>query len=588
MSALSSIPNAITTQSRFGRAERVWVGIGALVCLLSTWIFTGYRYEAWPQPGLLQYVAKFSGELQGDWFIGTPTPHWAIAHFLGLLPYEAVKVAVLILWALTVYTLFLGVLLLAIELGASVSSSVIGGLLIIPTGLGGVGSSEILLLGFYPTGPAFVLGLFSFLSLIKRRYSISGILAGLACVAHPHFGVLIVLALLPWVLAGSARQISVGLRFVVPCVLIGGPLVIGLIASHGDASMTPREVYEFLGVVRLPHHMTYSFFPVSEWLRTGMWISVIALCVLLSRANLTRAWQGIGAVTTTICLICAAGAISSASGELTMIFNAQTARLSAFIPLFGCVCAASTLTTLAPRFVGPLLAGVLVAALFVLEMPVAGPLSSSLSLAISALEALMVLMLIGGIVCVRFVARNPIASASAASFRIASATALLPIVIAVAVLWVQSPAKGVGASPAEASLRDIAKKANSETEPGQLVLASPSLDGLRLFSLRPDVVEFGSARLGRGDAEWRRRVEVLTGSPKILAVQPFGTDISARLAAIDDAYRKVMEHSAGPICEFHAKLIITDKATRLPRWLVPIYSNGVYVLSKPRNGLCQA
>ena len=85
--------------------------------------------------------------------------------------------------------------------------------------------------------------------------------------------------------------------------------------------------------------------------------------------------------------------------------------------------------------------------------------------------------------------------------------------------------------PEQAAEIDVEKQAAFLVPSGALVIAPPTLDGFRSTALRPDVVEFGSIRLGKGDAEWRQRMLDLTGDARVLDPHAFPLGTADRLGS---------------------------------------------------------
>ncbi|HEY0631819.1 MAG TPA: DUF6798 domain-containing protein [Thermoleophilaceae bacterium] len=569
---------------------RPWqIALGTVALSLASWLYLGYVYEIWPQPGFLAHVMAFNGQLRGDWFTSLPPGHWAIDHVLGWLPGGALEPAVLVLWLGTLVVLWLGVLLIAESLGASVPAAVTAGLLLIPTHIGGFGVSEALFQFFYPNSLAFALSICAIAAVLRERYVIAGVLVGVGITVHPGLGPLAVPLVAPilvfvgWRSAGRTRA-ALGplLRFGAPAAIVGAPAIAQLMLHQtAGAQLGAQEVYRFLTVVRQPHHMLYSAFPLLEYLRTGIWVAGLLAALWIIR-DLAAA-RLVAFMALTIAVVCGLGSIASQTGWPLLLVEAQTSRLSAYLVLFAAIAIVAALVRLA----GAAWAAGLAAAVFLLgpwaldrveaKFPAWAP-----HVDISTVEAGLMLAVLAAVAIV--VRWRP----SVARWRLAIPVAALVLAATAVSLLVERSARRPVRSASDGALLDVARHARTFTDPGELVLTPPTLDGFRAYALRPDVVEFGSIRLGQGDAEWKQRVLDLTGDPTILEPGSLGTDLAARQALMDSAYAKQVDSSPAVLCKYRAHLVLTTVQTPVPRWLVPVYDNELYRLLGIRSGTCRS
>jgi hypothetical protein len=347
--------------------------------------------------------------------------------------------------------------------------------------------------------------------------------------------------------------------------------------------MSGREVYELMGIVRQPHHMTYSYFPESEWGRTILWTIVFgASAALLHRVRAVRA---LVLVVLGIALLCGAGAWSSAHGEPLILFLAQTARLTSFVPALAMVCAAAALFQLGRGFAIPVLVGI-----FLISPRATADLggwfpSVSGWVTLSAVEAGLVLVALGAFFAASRVSRPWALRLRQPSPRLAAVLGATAIVVAFASLLVLRDDRSRPRPPEEIAAEDIGHHAQALVPPGTLVVTPPTLDGFRWTALRPDVVEFGSTRLGKGDLEWSRRVVALTG-PLALDPRSFGTDEKKRAAYMDRTYEQKITSSRKPICAYKGKFVVAFAGFKPPSWLRPVYRNSSFELLRVRPGTC--
>jgi hypothetical protein len=565
-------------RQRLGTAVGFALGVGAL--MLATWLYQGYQYEVWPQPGFLSYVLNFSGELQNDWFTSLPAAHWAIDHLLALVPHGKLDEAVLGLWLVFLAVVWASFLSICRSLGAPVYAGVAAGLVLILTRIGGFGVSEVLFEFFYPNTLSFAIAVGAVALILLRRYALAGAALGLSVMVHPGLGPLAVGAIAPAALFAEGRPTRRHvLRFGVPLVAIAALPTIQLLADQlAGGTLTPQERFDFLTVVREPHHILYSAFTDLEYVRTFLWAAVLGVSLfLLRRVPEVRpvVW-----VTGTIVLACVLGATASAIGWPLLFVTAQTSRLSALAVLLAVAAAAAALSRVDSRVATVSLAGTfLLAPLFYDRLfAQAGRLLEYVST--SALAALFVL----GALVVATAARGPLrrrgqvpATAVVAGLALAGAGASL--------LAERADRKPVQ-PPLAVAWKQIAEVANGEVPPGGTVLTPPDQDGFSMYSERASVVEFGSIRLGEGEDEWRRRMLDVTGNPDVLEPDSVGTDVVARLQLLADSYDRQVTTSTLPICRYGVDAVVTRGGTPIPDWLTDIYYNGAYTLSTVNPGTC--
>ena len=111
----------------------------------ATYLWYGYRYGVWPQPAVLEYVLRFSGQLKGDWNTSLPVGHFVITHLLALVPSAALPAAVGIFWGVSVFALWAGFAALCRSLGVTWMGVVGASLVALPTAFSGFGLSPQLL-----------------------------------------------------------------------------------------------------------------------------------------------------------------------------------------------------------------------------------------------------------------------------------------------------------------------------------------------------------------------------------------------------------------------------------------------------------
>ena len=581
------------TDWRQARAQRARSGAGWLraiapatlgtgFLLLATYLYLGYQYDIWPQSGDLQWVVRYSGDLKNDWLTSTPPPHWALVHALGVLPNSALPGVVKALWIASGCVLWASILILTKKLGASIWTGTAVALVLIPTGMGGFGISEVLHQFFYVTTLAFALSLGALALLIDRRFALAGVAMGLAILLHPGLGPLMLAVCLPWVVFDTWRDPRSFIAFLAPAVLLGSPAIVQLSTQVGGP-LDSRDLYEFLGIVRAPHHLLYSFFPAVEWTRTLAWTLTSLVGLWILRAD--RAARMLGLVLAAIAGMCVAGAISSAAGGTPLVvFLGQTSRLSAYVPVFGALLAGGALYRLVPTVAAPALAAAfLIAPRLVVDAGGWWPRLGDL-ISVSAAEAAL---LLGALLAALLVRRAAWVRPSP-SRTWESALALAAILGCAVSLLVLREARRPVQSPVDVAWREVAEQSLRTTTPGTIVLTPPGMDGFRSMALRPTVVDFGSSVTGPGYGEWRRRILAVTGEPQILAPRPIGTDLAARGKLIDAGYERAVATTPDPLCAYGARYVVTRQGLRQPSWLQRSYANEFFVLYRVSANVCQS
>ncbi len=574
--------------------RRDWLGPAVTVAflLLATWLYFGYQDYAGSQFTLLGRVLALSGELRGDWYMSFPPAHWAVEHTLAEIPSSIRPEALLAMWIATYAILWASFIAICDSLRAPWYVAAAAGLALIPTDGNGFGSSDLFLTYFYPDVPSFALSLGSLALILRKRHASAGTALGLAILIHPGAGALYAVALAPVVLRGlgllgglSHFDRTAALRFIVPCAVLAVPALVQVLQATGGGSLTPRQTYDFIALVRAPHHFLYRAFPPNEYLQTGLWlVGLIASCAFLWRVRAARA---IGLLVAAIAAICTIGGVASQLGSPLFLVTAQTARLSTFVEVLGVAAIAAALD----RLVGRALAVVALAGTFLLSPAITDRLEVKATdwITVGAVEASLLLIILAGSY---WWTRRVRTAATQLSGRAATGAAGL-IAVAFAgsalslVLEHDSRAILSSDSKEQHALRDVADAAKRNTTSTQLVLASPAIDGIRVLAERPIVVDFYSVLYGEGDAEWQRRLLALTQDPAVLDPDSVGTDAGARIDLIDQDYQRVVSRSREPICRYGAKVVIAHPLEHPPPWLHPIYGNSEFELYDVRDGACR-
>jgi hypothetical protein len=570
--------------------------VGATLALVAaTWLYISYRYEVGSQLNFLSNVLAYSGELENDWFAEGPPLHWVVDRFLGAVPDSLRAGVVFTLWLTALTALWAGFLSICRSLGASLWVGVAAGLVLIPTRIGGFGISEFLFDYFFPNNLAFALAVVSLALLLRARLGWAGIALGLATLVHPQVGGLFAIAFAPVVLLATGRfDPRAALRFAAPLVLVGLPSILQLLITQADAGeLSAAERYDLIAVVRAPIHFVYSSFFGWEYLRTGLWLGVL----VLSLAVLWRRREArlLGLLTATIAVLCGAGAIAGETGAPVQLVFAQTSRLSALIVLLAVPAGAAVLA----RAFGQGWAAIALIAVFLL-----GPLAAETldlrtfnGLSIGTTEAIMLLVLLAVAIATTLMrvrggvqARDSEAGAAVPALALVAAFALVAVSLVVEHDDRANNATADGALikkfPEDDAVTDVAEEAGERTRSGELILSPPEVDGVRVFSERPTVADYGTVPLGDDLDEWRRRMVELSGEPRAFDPDEFGFDFVARAMLLGEGYKRRVASSPALACRYDAKLIISEPLRPVPKWLRPVYRNEYYELYELRARAC--
>lgn len=575
-----------TTPERAAGADP-WLGRAAaavtvLLLGLATWGFHGYSYGVWPQPGFLVNVLRFDGELTNDWFTSLPAVHWAFANGFGLLPFSWLEPAVLVVWLAYLAILWGAFTALGRTLGLDWVSLLGAGTLIAATDLNGLGLSGVVQGYLYPTGLAFALALASMALLVRDRVVLAGAALGLAALVHPGTGALMILVIAPAVLIARPDRWSALARFLVPCIVLAAPSLYHVAADQASgATMSARERFELLAEVRLPHHLLYAEFPLSEYLATTAWGVLAAIAAWVLRAGRpVRILSGVGVLTLALCAL---GALASIAERPVTLVQIQTSRITPLLVLFGVLGAAALLVRLAGRWAGPALlvcAGVSIVLFDDVTERVVERVAGAGHVRDVTLPLVQAALIAVALVAAWLAGRRrpqwqnvPVAPAVAVGATVAA--------LAVAALGLAEfrSERDFGESPEYRAMVDVADRAREATRTGELVLAPPDLDLMHL-TRRPGVVTFGTYAFGSDDDEWVRRMVAVTGEPGIVDAS-LGQDAYARNVLIAESYDRRMATSPEPVCEFDPAVVITRAAAPPSPWLQALYRNDLYVLSRP-------
>jgi hypothetical protein len=568
--------------------RRFWIGMGTCVAVLTllTWAHYGYRFGIYPQTGFLDWVYRLRGDFSNDFHTDMSPVHWAFSQFLAAVPDSLLEPVNLVIWIGGLAVLWAGFLAISRSLGATLPGGLAAGLVLIPTGLAGFGTVTMLFGYTYPTATSFAFVLASLAALLRSRIVLAGALLGFATLIHPNVGVLATAAMGPALLYAQRDRLRRALvEFGVPWAILSFLSIYQLLANQvSGAELSESDRFDLLTVVRAPHHYDYTHFATNEVVWTGLWIGVLVVAL----ASLWRPQAAEARIVAIICgaigLMCFAGWMASIAGGPLPLVSAQTARMSAMFVVLGGAASAARLSG-AHRVWGPAgLAGAAALTPFLAEW-----LEDHWSRyadygSVSAVAAVLVLLLLGAV---------PLARPAADRLRwlrepglAAAAMAVLLVGAGVAVAAKDSRFL-IRSSPEIEAFVDASEHARDLSDSDDLFLSPPELDGFRSWAHRGTVVEYGTIEFAKGDTEWVRRMDDVTGTP-LAASAKFGDDVYARTDFIGKSYDHVIATSKAPICNYDVTHVLVRRSVKPPPWLEPLYRNDRFVVYEVRPGTCSS
>ena len=616
---------------RLDRREPLALAAVAAALTAATYLHYGYAFGGWPGTAMLDFVLRVNGELQNDWQTDQPAPHFAITYFLSLFPESWLEGVVLVVWIAGLLVLWGAFALLCRSLGGGHLVALGAGLVAIPTAFGGIGWSEPLFGSMYPSQSAFAFSVAALAAAVRGRSATAAVLVGVAMLLHPSAGALAVplvgvalVAIVGW----SRRE---AIRFLVPLALLAIPALTPIVIGQGSASsLSTRERFELLALVRQPHHVLYSRFEGYEYLQTSLWglLGVAGIFLLRHR----REAFALAVAGTTALIGLGIGAIASAAEAPLLLLQAQLGRLSPFVVLIGILAGAVALVRaggllgLGALFATPLLAaaiansiadesvsvsgveaGLLLAVLAVALAvePVRGEVKGLVPVVVAAAAAGLLLAVASGVDNYRTATLGDVFDAAtillALVLAVATAAAAVlggrrvavgagaafaaVLIVANAAALVRADAYDVELDQGEADWRAIAAVARRVSGPDEVVLTPPHGSGFRFHSHRAVVVEFGSFRYDSEDVNWARRIADSTGDPR--TVDPgFDGDAYDRNALLAETYDRQVESSRLPVCRYGVSYVVAQTPVAVPEWLEPVAANDTYELLRVKSGAC--
>jgi hypothetical protein len=549
--------------------------VAASAAAALTYAYAGYRYGVWPQPGLLESVLALKGELKNDWFTALPPVHWVLAHLLSLLPLSVLPGAMMFLWIAGLLILWGSIAALLQLMGAghlAALGAIAAALIALPTALDGVGESFALQDLLYPTTLAFAVGMAGLACLAAERAATAGIVLGIATVVHPNVGALFVLVIAPATLV-LRNRIRAGVRLLVAYSLIAAFPLIHLALDKALSNNLPqRTAYDLFVIVRNPHHALYGVFPTTEYVHTLLWLGVFVLALPLIAAGPAR--RVTTAVVAATVLLDAAGGIASETRHPFVVVELLTSRVSPLVVLLGIVAGVTALLRVGGS------AGVIAA---VVAFELARRIAPIGSADVSAVEAGTIAVFLTG--CHVLARRAPLrprrTPGPIGAIGAATALGVGAAVVVLAHGW------GTGLSPQDVAWRQAAAEAHAHTVRGAIILTPPDLDGFRFFARRAIVVDYGEFPFGKGTNEWSKRLVAVTGDPAIVTAR-LPADATARSLQMGQDYDRFTAHSPSAACTYRVALVVTRTSAKPPRWLVPVFRNADFVVSRLAKGTCRS
>jgi hypothetical protein len=580
-----------------------WLELGGAGVLLSfaTWLYVGYIYPIYPQSGFLDWVYRLDGQYTKDFHTDHPPIHWAFAHVLGWLPIGMIGPALLVAWIAGLMFLWVGFVSICKTLGASTAGAVAAGLIAMGTTFYGLGLQPEIFGISYPTMISFGISVAGLAALLRERLVLAGALMGLATLVHPNLGLLTTAAFAPALLVGAWGRWGSALRsdlprVAVPWAILGLPAMIAVAKGQvSGGTLTEKQSFDLLTVVRAPHHYLYSAYAGAEYIQTAAWAAVFVVALLLAwrpgsvRPDLMRpeVMRRLALVGLAVVAICGAGAIASAAGKPFVLVSALTARVSSVMILLGTVSAAALISRAYRGWAPAVLAGIFLLAPFF---------AASISLpqkyfaigSLSTVEAGLVLITVAlALLAEALGRRDRLRERDGGPGTPAVMVAAVGAIFAACAfsLAVKHGDRAIIRGAENAAFIDVSAKARADSRRDTVFLSPPELDGFRSFARRGTVTEFGTIEFGAGDAEWQRRMIDVTGNP--LTISPaFGSDVIARNKLIGDSYTQRLATSRQPICRYGVTRVVSRVGLQMPPWLELVYRNDYFELLNVRPGTC--
>ena len=548
-----------------------------------TYLLGGYQFGAWPQLFPLEHIQHLAGRLPGDWYTSHAAPHWCFDHLAALIPESSLPAAFAIGWVLATLLFWFGFAALAAQLGVPELGILAAGVIGARTFFSGFGTTSLLTPYLYPSQIATAFWMLALVAALRGRTRTAGALAGVVLLVHPQVGVLAVLSLAAVLLAAEARRRIAG--FVVAALIVGGFALVRLVRDLGVSEpIAPALRFDLLAVVRLPHHLIYSMFPRREFAMVAVWLAVAGLAPAKPAFRARGAWAFLAAAGA----LCAAGAWASSRGAPLALVELQTARMSAWVPLFAVLGSASSLTSWGAWGTLALLATPALG-----ETMWSGLKGGLPGLGLAGLpSATAQAPILAVMITLAALSRRRVApAASPPESGVAGRESRRPPA-SPKWLWIAAPvllvagflAAGWRHPPVhrlDPEWIDIARRAGKLSRPGEVFLTPPDLDGFRFYSGRPIVCDFGN--IAHDDLRgWSERMIAITGDSAVVAPVP-RLDVPDRIARIAAAYDRNLAVAGAAIRRYGVAFVVARVPGELPAvWAEPVASNSQYVVYRVR------
>jgi hypothetical protein len=548
----------------------------------ATWLYLGYRYSVWPQPGFLDYVLHYQGEFTNDFQTSVPAGHWFFANALGLLPHAALEPTLVAIWIAGLLVLWTGFLSICRALAVPLAAAFAAGLIAIATAFSGFGATQFLLWFVYPRATAFAFAIAALAALLHRRWLLGGSFLGLSALVHPSVGALFALAIVGGVAAIGGIDRPAAIRIALPALAFSAPsLLQAALHQASESGLSSEELYELAAIVTTPQHYLYLEFNPLEYILVGSWVVVLLAGLVALRRD--PAARRLGAVALVAALVCMAGAVAGEIGWPVLLVIIQTSYLSPLFVALGVILGTALLAQRAGPWAAPALLAVVVLARVADDLL---PRISDLYDAWGSTAAAEAGLLLGALVLASIGSgRLPggDAVAALANRSPAIAPAAFAVLLAGSSISLASH-EGLPPNPSD-TFRAAAEEAHRISGPSEVFLTPPERDGFRSWARRATVVEFGTVQYGEGVDEWRSRMVATTENPEV--VDPdFGPNPAARAELIGDSYDRVVATSRAPLCRYDVQFVLAGAEEPAPPWLARIYANPEFQLLAVKPGTC--
>ena len=475
-----------------------------LISVFYAFFITGYRvFESdQTQYMLLPFREIFTGFCQGDWFTyDTSHYHYSFSYlirFLHLFSLGHLEIGIFVVWAAMFIGLFHSLYRLTLALGGKfIDFTVVVFLLTIYSSTS-LGDSILITNSLLPVFIAIPLTMYSFSYLFEERLIHSFLFLGLAALMHVNFAVIGLPVIVVYVFVKRDLFFWKSFFFGLSAfLLLALPQLIPIALNFGKSDEWLWLAY----LVRSPHHYDPMVFGINEWLVTLFPVTmsfIIYFTHKLKRREIILMSVIIG--------FCVLVLVNNVFVQSLSFYKIYVWRFAPFLLIFSYIFISATVFR--ERVLSrKVLALIILGAIFILIVNY-NALTSSMKIA----------LFVPGVYFLSKKYRN-----------VYVYTAITISIIALSGLT-QGGYKGIYIYNKNAPMEWIKNNTGSSS----LLLVPPDIEGVRLNSYRPVVVNFKCAPIGVGEEmlEWKTRLEKITGISSLELMDEKGYSLIGKLTGL--------------------------------------------------------